>query len=233
MTEDNLQNKQEANPVENKANENTPVQPDPEQNQDVPEAKKKKKSFFSRGSRDENAKQETKPVNPENAEDEESAKNDGTSTDCPDKTTELEQKLAEANDKFLRLFSDFDNFRKRTAREKIEMAKTASLDLILQLIPVVDDFERALKSMDASDESTLPIRQGIELIYNKFWSILERQGVKPIEAIGHDFDTDFHEALTNIPVTDESMKGKVIDQVEKGYLLGEKVIRFAKVVVGA
>ncbi|OFY16425.1 MAG: nucleotide exchange factor GrpE [Bacteroidetes bacterium GWE2_42_24] len=150
-----------------------------------------------------------------------------------DPVVELEQKLADANDKFLRLFSDFDNFRKRTAREKIEASKAASSDLLAQLLPIVDDFERALRSMEPVDETIAPLRQGVELIYNKFWSIIERQGVKAIEAIGMEFTTDFHEALTSIPVTDESQKGKVVDQVEKGYMLGDKVIRFAKVIVGA
>lgn len=227
MNEDNLQNSQEELPDEKQA----PMQPaaDPGQKENA-RPTKKKRSFFSRTSHEESAK-----GTPESDQTDEHADTQPeTIADAePDTINDLEQKLAEANDKFLRLFSDFDNYRKRTARERIEMAKTASSDLIIQLIPVVDDFERALKSMGNADEATLPIRQGVELIYNKLWSILERQGVKPIEAMGHEFNTDFHEALTNIPAPDETMKGKVIDQVEKGYLLGDKVIRFAKVVVGA
>lgn len=194
-----------------------------------PQAVKRKKSFFSRSPKAEPPKSESKLTENETGVEADEA----PAAELTDPINDLEQKLAEANDKFLRLFSDFDNFRKRTAREKLEMSKTASSDLIVQLIPVIDDFERALKSMEIQDESVLPIRQGVELIYNKFWMILERQGVKPIEAVGQPFDTDFHEALTNIPAPDETMKGKVIDQVEKGYLLGDKVIRFAKVVVGA
>ena len=200
------------------------------QSQDVEQqAVKKKKSFFSRSPKSESPKSE--PKQPE--DESEGSMDEEPAGEQIDPVNDLEQKLAEANDKFLRLFSDFDNFRKRTAREKLEMSKTASSDLIVQLIPVIDDFERALKSMEIQDESVLPIRQGVELIYNKFWQIMERQGVKLIDAVGQPFDTDFHEALTNIPVPDNSMKGKVVEQVEKGYMLGDKVIRFAKVVVGA
>lgn len=200
------------------------------QSQDIEQqAVKKKKSFFSRSPKSESPKSE--PKQPE--DESEGSMDEEPAGEQIDPLNDLEQKLAEANDKFLRLFSDFDNFRKRTAREKLEMSKTASSDLIVQLIPVIDDFERALKSMEIQDESVLPIRQGVELIYNKFWQIMERQGVKLIDAVGQPFDTDFHEALTNIPVPDNSMKGKVVEQVEKGYMLGDKVIRFAKVVVGA
>lgn len=232
MTDDTTLNPLEETPGITENQEK--VNPSPEQ-EDVPQAPtpKKKKSFFSRPHKEEQKQAE---ASGEPTADETSAKEpeaDVTSgTPEAGKVNELEQKLAETNDKFLRLFSDFDNFRKRTAREKIEMAKTASSDLIIQLIPVIDDFERAIKAMESADEATLPIRQGVELIYNKFWSVLERQGVKPIEAIGKKFDTDYHEALTNIPTPDETMKGKVVDQVEKGYILGDKVIRFAKVVVG-
>ncbi|HAQ65805.1 MAG TPA: nucleotide exchange factor GrpE [Bacteroidales bacterium] len=194
-----------------------------------PHSLKKKKGFFSRSTKGDVKKDaSTVEAGEEIAENEEKAP-----VVQIDPVVELEQKLADANDKFLRLFSDFDNFRKRTAREKIEASKAASSDLLAQLLPIVDDFERALRSMEPVDETIAPLRQGVELIYNKFWSIIERQGVKAIEAIGMEFTTDFHEALTSIPVTDESQKGKVVDQVEKGYMLGDKVIRFAKVIVGA
>jgi len=194
-----------------------------------PQSPKKKKGFFSRSTKgDIKREASTAETGDEISENEEK---------IPlvqiDPVVELEQKLAEANDKFLRLFSDFDNFRKRTAREKLEASKTASSDLLAQLLPIVDDFERALRSMEPVDETIAPLKQGVELIYNKFWSIIERQGVKAIDAVGMEFTTDFHEALTSIPVADESQKGKVVDQVEKGYMLGDKVIRFAKVIVGA
>jgi len=227
MTDDTIQNPLEEMPEISESQEKPNASPEKKEEPQT-QSSKKKKSFFSRPHKEEPIKDETTGETSENGDE------TVESSVVPEagKVNELEQKLAESNDKFLRLFSDFDNFRKRTAREKIEMAKTASSDLILQLIPVIDDFERAIKAMENSGEATLPFRQGVELIYNKFWSILERQGVKPIEAIGQEFDTDYHEALTNIPASDETMKGKVIDQIEKGYILGDKVIRFAKVVVG-
>jgi molecular chaperone GrpE len=143
----------------------------------------------------------------------------------------LEEKLQEVNDKYLRLYSEFDNFRKRTLREKTEMSKTASEDLIIQLLPVIDDFERALKSMDESNIDTHTI-DGIKLIYNKFYGVLKQKGLEPIQATGEPFDVDFHDAMTNIPAPSEDMKGKVVDEIEKGYTLNGKVIRYSKVVVG-
>jgi len=146
---------------------------------------------------------------------------------------ELKEKNAELNDKFLRLYSEFDNYRKRTLKERTELLKSASEDVITQLLPVMDDFERGIKAFEDQGDSTCEsLNEGIILIYNKFKAILTQKGVKPIEAIGHDFDVDYHEAVTNIPVTDEEMKGKVVDEIEKGYLLGDKVIRYSKVIVG-
>jgi len=145
--------------------------------------------------------------------------------------TEAKEKISEINDKYLRLYSEFDNFRKRTMKEKAELFKTAGEDVIVSIISIVDDFERALKATDNSDENKTH-REGIELIYNKFKKILEQKGVKEIEAIGTEFDTDLHEALTKIPSPTEDMKGKVINVIEKGYTMNDKVIRFAKVVVG-
>lgn len=142
---------------------------------------------------------------------------------------DLQLKYAELNDKYLRLFSDFDNFRKRTIKERIELSKLASEELITELLPVVDDFERALGNIP-EDDST---HQGILLIYNKLLKTLNLKGLEEIEAKGNDFDTDFHEAITKIPVEDESQKGKVVDVVQKGYTLSGKVIRYAKVVVGS
>ncbi|MFH1159553.1 MAG: nucleotide exchange factor GrpE [bacterium] len=141
-------------------------------------------------------------------------------------------KIAELNDKYLRLFSEFDNYRKRTLKEKIELSKTASADVITSLLPVLDDFERAIKAYASSAESDVPIDEGIILIYNKFLNILTQKGLEQMKTIGEPFDTDFHEAITNIPAPTPDMKGKVMDEVEKGYLLNGKVIRYAKVVVG-
>jgi len=153
-----------------------------------------------------------------------------------DKNTEaleaLLLKYDELNDKYLRLFSEFDNFRKRTLKEKIELSKTASEEVITALLPVVDDFDRAIQSLPA-DENLKSQFEGISLIQSKLHRTLEQKGLAPIEAKGLDFDTDFHEALTNIPAPDPSLVGKVIDVVQNGYTLNGKVIRFAKVVIGS
>lgn len=148
-----------------------------------------------------------------------------------EKLQELGQKLDEMNDKHLRLFSEFDNFRKRTQKEKLELYKTASEDVMVALLPVLDDFERALKSVEenGADENH---KEGIELIYNKFKNTLKQKGLECLDSMGQEFDTDYHEAITNIPAPAPEMKGKVVDVIEKGYKLNDKVIRFAKVVVG-
>lgn len=149
-----------------------------------------------------------------------------------EKLNELEQRIEELNDKYLRLFSEFDNFRKRTQKERLELFKTASEDVMVALLPVLDDFERALKSSDENgvDEN---FREGVALIYSKLFKILNQKGLESLDSIGKEFDTDYHEAITRIPAEDEFMKGKVVDVVEKGYKLNDKVIRFAKVVVGS
>lgn len=151
------------------------------------------------------------------------------------KDTELEElkiKHAELNDKHLRLFSEFDNFRKRSIKERLELTKTASADVILQMLPIIDDFERALKAVsDEQDKDSMV--EGLKLIYNKLKSTLNGKGLEAMETIGADFDTDFHEAITKVPAPTKDQKGKIIDEIEKGYLLGGKVIRYAKVVVGS
>jgi molecular chaperone GrpE len=145
---------------------------------------------------------------------------------------ELEENLAELNDKYLRLFSEFDNYRKRTTKERLELLDTASSDVINELLPVLDDFERAFKANEAKSEEEQSNLEGFKLIYDKFKGTLNRRGLEPMKSIGEPFDTDFHEALTNIPAPSEDLKGKVVDEIEKGYILKGKVIRFAKVVVG-
>lgn len=148
-----------------------------------------------------------------------------------EKIADLENKINELNDKYLRLFSDFDNYRKRTNKERLELLKTAAEDTIISLLPVLDDFERALVAMEKNGITGIDV-DGIKLIYNKLSGILTRKGLEPMSAAGKVFDTDFHEALTIIPAPSEELKGKVIDEIEKGYLLNGKVIRFARVVVG-
>jgi molecular chaperone GrpE len=140
------------------------------------------------------------------------------------------EKLAELNEKYLRLHADFDNFRRRTNKEKSELIQYGNKDLLLKILPVYDDFERAMDLMQKSENKEAVI-DGIQLIYNKFSSVLQQSGLKEIEATGHDFDPELHEAITKIPVSPE-MKGKNVDQVQKGYLLNDKIIRHSKVVVG-
>jgi molecular chaperone GrpE len=146
-------------------------------------------------------------------------------------TAKLEEQLAELNDKYLRLFSDFDNYRKRTAKERIELAKTAGEDFFKAILPVLDDFERGLKAMnEAADVNAL--KEGVDLIYNKLSSTLIGKGLEPLTSVGNVFDADIHEAITNIPAPSDDMKGKVVDELERGYALNGKVIRYAKVIVG-
>lgn len=146
---------------------------------------------------------------------------------------QYQQEIKELNDKYLRLFAEFDNYKRRTAKEKIELLNTAGSNVIKTLLPVIDDFERATRSM--TDEADVKsVKDGVQLIHNKLRNTLAQQGLKELEnVIGSPFDTDLHEAITNIPAPNDELKGKVMDVVEKGYLLNEKVIRFAKVVVGA
>lgn len=143
----------------------------------------------------------------------------------------LQKEIAEMKDKHVRLQAEFDNFRKRTLKEKMELMKSGGESVLMNIIPVIDDFERALAAFsDVEDEN--PLKHGVTLIYNKFQEFLKQNGIKEIEAKEKDFDTDLHEAITKIPAPTEELKGKVVDVVQKGYLLHEKVIRFAKVVIG-
>ena len=174
--------------------------------------------------------QETDEAVEENSKDEaEETKEDNT----PEQSEEekLTEKVNELNDKYVRLSAEFDNYRRRTLKEKMELSKSAGESLLLSLLPVVDDFDRALAHIDEAKDIDA-LKEGIKLIYNKFNEYLKQQGIKEIEAKEKDFDTDLHEAITKIPSPTEDMKGKVIDCIEKGYTLNEKVIRFSKVVVG-
>ncbi len=144
----------------------------------------------------------------------------------------LEEQVQVERDKYLRLYSEFENFRRRTTKDRLEWMQNASRDVILALLPVVDDMERALKALENSSKEEQKALEGFNLIYQKLYKTLEKNGLKPIESKGEAFDTDLHEAVTQFPAPSEDLKGKVIDEVEKGYTLNDKVIRFAKVVVG-
>ncbi|WP_439181775.1 nucleotide exchange factor GrpE [Carboxylicivirga taeanensis] len=149
----------------------------------------------------------------------------------PEGETALANKLNEMNDKYLRLSAEYDNYRRRTLKEKMELTKTAGESILLALLPVIDDFDRALTHLDEAKDMD-GLKEGIKLIYTKFNDFLGQQGMKEIEAKDKDFNTDLHEAVTKIPAPKEEMKGKVIDCIEKGYTLHDKVVRFSKVVVG-
>ena len=147
--------------------------------------------------------------------------------------SQLEKELAEQKDKYLRMYSEFENFRRRTAKEKLDMVKTANESMATALLPVLDDFERAMGAFE-KDEQDASVQEGVQLIYNKLKKALEQKGVTVMDLKqGDEFDAEFQEAITQIPAPDEKLKGKIVDVVEKGYMLGEKVIRFAKVVIGA
>ncbi|MCG7857739.1 nucleotide exchange factor GrpE [Flavihumibacter sediminis] len=143
----------------------------------------------------------------------------------------LEMELSDMKDKYLRQVAEFDNFRKRTAKERLELIQTAGKEVIGQLLEVLDDADRAQKQLE-SNADIASFKDGSILIFNKLRNILHSRGLKQMESIGTDFDADKHEAITEIPAPQEGLKGKVLDEVEKGYLLNEKIIRFAKVVVG-
>ena len=149
--------------------------------------------------------------------------------------TDIEKKdieIQELKDKHLRLYSEFDNFRRRTQKEKLELYKTAGEDIFKSLLSVMDDFERAKKSMEETKDYD-SLKVGVDLIYNKFLQIFKSNGVEPMaDVVGSAFDSEIHEAITQIPAPSDDLKGKVVDVVEQGYTLKEKVIRFAKVVVG-
>ncbi|ASB48575.1 nucleotide exchange factor GrpE [Alkalitalea saponilacus] len=143
----------------------------------------------------------------------------------------LQQQISDLNDKHIRLIAEYDNYRKRTLKEKIDLSRQAGEKIFVDILSVVDDFERAIQHLgSASDLDS--VKDGIDLIYNKFTGYLSRQGVKVIETENQEFDADLHEAVTKIPAPSEEMKGKIVDCVQKGYMLDDKVIRYPKVVVG-
>jgi molecular chaperone GrpE len=144
----------------------------------------------------------------------------------------LRQENASLNDKYLRLFAEFDNYKRRTQKERVELLQTAGKDVIVSLLTILDDFDRANKAAETAVEVG-PIKEGVQLVHNKLISLLSQKGLKVMESINTPFDTDLHEAITKVPAPSEELKGKVIDELEKGYTLNDKVIRFAKVVVGS
>jgi len=178
--------------------------------------------------------EETPEVTPE-FQGEEISQNTETSDDAADQIEDelevMSQKYAELNDKNLRLMAEFDNYRKRTLKERMDLLKTAGEKVLVDMLPLIDDFERGLKVMETS-EDVQSVKDGVELIYTKFISFLQQNGVKAIPTENQAFDTQFHEAITTFPAPSEDLKGKIIDCVAKGYTMNDKVIRYSKVVVG-
>ena len=150
----------------------------------------------------------------------------------PDETKQkLRDELEEQKDKYVRLFAEFDNFKRRTSKERIELIQTAGKEVIVSLLQILDDCDRAEMQMQQTDDAS-QVKEGVQLVFNKLRKTLQAQGLKAMESLHTDFDVEKHEAITEIPVDDKNLKGKVVDEIEKGYYLNDKLIRFAKVVVG-
>lgn len=179
----------------------------------------------------ENKDQEIQNENPENTA-EEAVETNSATEELKDQAElkKAQDELTEAKDKYLRLYSEFENFRRRTAKEKLEMIQSANEKLVIEFLPIIDDFERAEKAFKGSESKEM---EGFLLIYTKFKKILDTAGIRIMDAQGKAFDPDLHEAITQVPAPNDKSKGKVIEVVEQGYLLNDKVIRFAKVVVGS
>ncbi|MBQ3619542.1 MAG: nucleotide exchange factor GrpE [Bacteroidales bacterium] len=167
----------------------------------------------------------------DNSQDKTAANDTDTTAQDTDKGDDLQKKYDELNDRYLRLMAEFDNYRKRTLKEKMDLTKYAEEDVIKGILPVVDNMERAIKSLETATDVNA-VKEGINLIYKKFLEFLEKRGIKEIEALNKELDTDLHEAVTKFAAPSEDLKGKIIDVIEKGYYLHDKVIRYAKVVVG-
>ena len=188
----------------------------------------KDEQTINQGTTAENTEATTENSTPESND---SGKNDTETSSNEQQIIEMEKKIAEEKDKYLRLYSEFDNYRKRSVREKGELIKTAGEDFFKAILPVIDDFERALKAADKTGDINT-IAEGVQLIYSKLKSTLKQKGLEEMEASGKTFDADVMEAITSIPAPKDDLKGKVVDEIEKGYSLNGKVIRYAKVVIG-
>jgi len=166
----------------------------------------------------------------ENVQDQANTETAAETQEAPKEPT-MEDKYNELNNKYLRIHAEFDNYRKRTNKEKVDLISTANAGVLKDLLPVLDDFERAIANNDKVDDIE-SVKEGFNLIFNKFSQILQSKGLKEMPAAGETFDSELHEAIANIPAPKKKLKGKVVEAVEKGYYLNDKVIRYAKVVVG-
>ncbi len=181
----------------------------------------------------EHAQNNTSPEEESYLDTENEEENDSVeSQDTLSEEDKLKAEVSEWQNKHLRLYAEFDNFKRRTSKERLELLSMAGKDIIVDLLPVLDDFERAQKSMDAATDVEA-VKEGVRLINQKLKNILSQKGLKEMDSIGNEFNADLHEGVTNIPAPTEDLKGKVVDEVERGYFLNDKVIRFAKVIVGS
>lgn len=181
----------------------------------------------------ENSENENYAEQTENLKSEDKENSQSQEEEEKDELSLLKAELEESKDKYIRLYSEFDNFRRRTAKERLELVKTANEDLIVNLLSVADDFNRASQAME-NQEDIEAVKKGTALIQNKFFKVLEQKGLKPMGDLrGESFDADNHEAITQIPAPEDKLKGKIVDVIENGYYLNDKVIRYAKVVIGA
>jgi len=182
---------------------------------------------------EENQRQEANEASDQDIQDEQGEELKAEMDEEISEMDKLKSELSEAKDKFLRLYSEFENYRRRTSKERLELINTANEELMAALLPIVDDFERADKAFDEQGDAK-SLKEGYDLIQNKFRNILTQKGLKPMEdKVGDDFNPEFHEAVTQIPAPEDKLKGKIVDIIERGYFLNEKVIRFAKVVTGS
>lgn len=179
----------------------------------------------------ENATPEEQAENPLADELNVSAETEETIVNEVSAEAKLKEDLALANDKYLRLYAEFDNYKRRTTKERVDLLQTAGKEVIVSMLTVLDDFERAAKAMESSTDVNA-VKEGVALVQSKLKSILSQKGLKEMETKGTTFDADIHEAITSIPAPTDDLKGKVVDELEKGYYLNDKVVRFAKVVVG-
>ncbi len=211
------------------ANEEKEQQEEAKRQEETQDQEEKEEQTQEEGTSNSNTDQEAKQNESEDQGDQQGEKG------AEERVKELEKQLENLNEKHLRLFSEFDNFKKRTKKEKSELIKSAGEDVIGELLPVLDDFERAIasnKEIEAEGEQIEQLKNGFELIFNKLKKTLEEKGLQEMEAEGEEFNTDRHEAMTRMPVEDEEKKGTVVEVVQKGYYLNDKVLRYAKVVVG-
>lgn len=189
-------------------------------------------SFFNKKNKENKMSEETNiPSENEMNEIDVNSSEPTIDNDSESKILALNKQIEEQKDKFLRLYADFDNYKKRTAKERMELIQTAGKDIMTAMLPVSDDMDRAIKYMNESEDLNT-IKEGLNLVYTKFRNTLEQNGLKAFHSIGEVFDVEKHEAITEIATPDENMKGKVVDEIEKGFLLNNKLIRYARVVVG-